>query len=142
LWFTPWLPFLFLINCIVIGYAIVVLEATFSSIAFRRERHTAMLASLSKVAAWVTLFWVAFRLLDVAVRGKLPLATGARGAAFGLEILLSLAGVIVLLSGRRRANPAWQIRAAILLLAGGSLFRIDSYLVSFMPGTNFSYFPT
>jgi Ni/Fe-hydrogenase subunit HybB-like protein len=142
LWFTPWLPFLFLVNCIVIGYAIVVIEATFSSLAFHRERHTAMIGSLSKVALWVTLFWIAFRLIDVAIRGTLPFVTGARGVAFVLELLLPATAVGILLSERRRANPAWQIRAAILLLGGGALFRIDSYLVSYMPGANFSYFPS
>jgi Ni/Fe-hydrogenase subunit HybB-like protein len=142
LWFTPWLPFLFLVNCIVIGYAIVVIEATFSSLVFRRERHTAMIGSLSKVALWVTLFWMAFRLVDVAIRGTLGFVTGARGVAFCLELLLPAAAVAILLSERRRANPAWQIRAAILLLSGGALFRIDSYLVSYMPGANFSYFPS
>ena len=142
LWFTPWLPFLFLVNCIIIGYAIVVIEATFSSIAFGRERHTAMIASLSKVAVWVTLFWMAFRLADVAIRGTLASATGARGLVFALELLLPGAAAVMLLSERRRANPAWQVRGAILLLAGGALFRIDSYLVSYMPGANFSYFPS
>jgi Ni/Fe-hydrogenase subunit HybB-like protein len=142
LWFTPWLPFLFLINCIIIGYAIVVIEATFSSIAFHRERHTAMLGSLSKVAAWVTLFWIAFRMVEVALQGKLGFVTGVRGVAFALEILLPAAAAAILFSERRRTNPAWQIRAAILLLGGGALFRIDSYLVSYLPGVNFSYFPS
>ena len=142
LWFTPWLPFLFLVNCIVIGYAVVVLESSFSMAVFGRRRETAMLASLSHVAAWVALFWVAFRLGEVAVAGKLPLIASATGVAFLAEILIMVAGALILLSKERRAQPMWQVRAAILLLVAGALFRINTYLVAFNPGPQWSYFPT
>jgi len=142
LWFTPWLPFLFLVNCLAIGYAVVVLEASFSAAVFGRRRETAILASLSGVAAWVALFWVAFRLVEVAVAGKLPLVAGATGIAFLAEILLAVAGAAILLSEERRARPVWQVRAAILLLLAGSLFRFNTYLVAFRPGQHWSYFPT
>jgi len=142
LWFTPWLPFLFLVNCIVIGYAVVVLESSFSMAVFGRRRETAMLASLSHVAAWVALFWVAFRLGEVAVAGELPLIASATGVAFLAEILIMVAGASILLSKERRAQPMWQVRAAILLLVAGALFRINTYLVAFNPGPHWSYFPT
>lgn len=141
LWFTPWLPFLFLVNCVVIGYAVVVLEASFAAAAFGRRRETAMLASLSGVAAGVTLFWVAFRLVEVAAAGKLPLVASETGIAFLAEVGLAAAGAAILLSGERRAQPVWQVRAAILLLVAGALFRIDTYLVAFRPGPHWSYFP-
>ena len=101
LWFTPWLPFLFLVNCIVIGYAVVVLEASFSAAVFGRRRETAMLTSLSRVAAWVALCWVAFRLVEVAVAGKLPLVASATGIAFLAEVFLTAAGAAILLSQER-----------------------------------------
>ena len=141
LWFTPWLPLLFLWNCIVIGYAVVVLEASFSAAVFGRRRETAMLTSLSRVAAWVALCWVAFRLVEVAVAGKLPLVASATGIAFLSEILILAAGASILLSEERRAQPMWQVRAAILLLLAGALFRVNTYLVAFSPGPNWSYFP-
>lgn len=141
LWFTPWLPFLFLINCIIIGYAVVVLEATFSAVAFRRKRETPMLASLAKVGAWLAIFWVVFRVGEVAIAGELGTIGSGRGIAFLCEVLLPLAGGLILLSGQRRSNPTWQVRAAILILLGGALHRINTYLVAFMPGENWSYFP-
>jgi len=142
LWFTPWLPFLFLVNCILIGYAIVALEASFSSVAFRRPRETTMLAALSKVTAWVALFWVAFRVVDVVVRGQLVHVASKTGVAFLLEIGLPVAGAVILLSESRRARAMWQVRAAILLLLGGALFRVNTYLVAFRPGGQWSYFPS
>src|SRR5512137_595551 len=71
LWFTAWLPFLFLVNCILMGYGVVVLESHASASAFGRRRETGMLASLAKVAMGLAWFFVAFRLVDVALRGQL-----------------------------------------------------------------------
>jgi Ni/Fe-hydrogenase subunit HybB-like protein len=141
LWFTSWLPLLFLVNCIIMGYAVVVLEATFSAMAFHRKRETAMLASLSHVAAWVAIGWSVFRIGDVAIAGKLAYIASGYGIAFLAEVGLLLAGAGMLLSESRRTQPAWQVRAAIVLFLGTALHRINTYLVAFRPGSNYSYFP-
>ena len=44
LWHTPWIPFLFLVSCIGMGYAVVVMESALSSRAFGRLREDKMLA--------------------------------------------------------------------------------------------------
>jgi len=141
LWFTSWLPFLFLVSSLVMGYGIVAVEATFSAWAFGRERETAMLARLSRVALGVGAFWVAFRVGEVALAGDLGTISGGRGAAFLAEVLLHLGGVVILASAARRASPVWQARAGILLVLGGTLYRLNTYLVAFMPGEQFAYFP-
>ena len=140
LWFTPWLPLLFLVNCIIMGFAVVTLEASFSAAVFRRPRETAMLSSLSLVAAWVALGWVVFRLAEVTLTGKLGYLGSGYGIAFLAELAVLVAGSAILLSGRR-AQSVWQVRAAILLLLGTALHRINAYLVAFRPGSHFSYFP-
>ncbi len=141
LWFTPWLPLLFVVNCIIMGFAVVTLEATFSAMAFGRPRETAMLAALSNVAAWVAIGWSVFRVAEVAASGKLGLLASRYGIAFAAEVGLLLAGAGILLSRPRRANPAWQVRAAILLLLGTALHRVNTYLVAFNPGPHYTYFP-
>jgi len=141
LWFTPWLPLLFLVNCIIMGFAVVTLEAAFSAVAFRRPRETRMLGSLLHVAAWVSLGWVAFRLLEVALAGELGALASWYGLAFLLEIGILIVGGVMLLPEGSRNLPAVQVRAAILLLAGGIIHRINTYLVAFRPGEHFSYFP-
>ena len=140
-WFTPWLPFLFLVNCICMGYAIVVFESAFAAAAFRRPRETDMLNSLSRVAAWVTLFWVVFRVVEVLIAGDLRFVFTPRGYAFIPEVLITLAGALILFSKPLRESAMWQARAAMLLVLGGALFRINTYLVAFRPGNNWSYFP-
>lgn len=141
LWFTPWLPLLFLVNCIVMGLAVVTLESSFSARAFGRPRETVMLASLLRIAAWVSLGWVAFRVLEVAVTGKLGSLASSYGVAFMAEVGLLVVGAAMLLSDARRASPVWQARAAMVLLLGAALHRVNTYLVAFDPGSHFSYFP-
>lgn len=140
LWFTPWLPLLFLVNCTIMGFAIVTLEATFSAVAFRRPRETVMIASLARVAAWVAVAWATFRVGEVAIAGELGLLGSGYGVAFLAEIGSLVAGAAILLSARRHV-PTWQVRGAVLLLLGGALHRVNTYLVAFRPGSHFSYFP-
>ena len=142
LWFTPWLPFLFLVNCIVMGYGVVVLESHAAASAFGRRRETAMLASLGKVTGWVAWFFVFFRVVDVAYRGQAMRAlTEAYGLAYFLELALLVAAALVLGSEARCRQPGKQALAALLLVVGGTVYRFDVYLVGFRPGDHWSYFP-
>ena len=141
LWFTPWLPFLFLVNCVIMGYGVVVLESHASASAFGRRRETAMLASLSKVATWVALFFVAFRVVDIVIRGRLGALASWYGLAVVLELGLLVAGALILMSDARRRNPGQQVMAGLLLVVGGAVYRFNVYLVGFRPGSNWSYFP-
>jgi Ni/Fe-hydrogenase subunit HybB-like protein len=141
LWFTSWLPFQFLVSALVMGYGIVVVEATFSAWAFKRRPETEMLAKLSKVALGVGAFWAIFRVAEVAWSGELGLIAGPKGLWFVLEVALHLAAVVVLASAARRASAVWQARAGMLLVLAGTLYRVNSYLVAFQPGAHFSYFP-
>jgi len=141
LWFTPWLPFLFLVNCVVMGYAIVVIEASWSARAFGRKREDAMLAKLSGVALWVAGFWVAFRLLEVALAGDLGTLASFAGFFFVLEVGLHVAAIALLYPAAARGRPGVQARAAILLVVAGTLFRLNSYWIAFDPGPQWSYFP-
>jgi Ni/Fe-hydrogenase subunit HybB-like protein len=142
LWFTPWLPFLFLVNCIIIGYGVVVLEGHVAASAFGRPRETAMLSHLARVVMWTAWFFFAFRLVDVALRGQLGrVFTDLRGLAFLVEMLLLAGGALVLSTEARRRNPGQQFLGGMLLIAAGTVYRFNVYLVGFLPGEQWSYFP-
>jgi Ni/Fe-hydrogenase subunit HybB-like protein len=141
LWFTPWLPLLFLVNCVFMGYGVVVLESHASASAFGRRRETAMLARISKVAVGVAWFFVAFRLADVAWRGQLGALLSWFGVAVLVELGLLVAGALVLATDARRGQPGKQALAALLLVLGGTAYRFNVYLVGFRPGEHWSYFP-
>jgi Ni/Fe-hydrogenase subunit HybB-like protein len=141
LWFTPWLPFLFVVNCILMGFGIVVLESHGAASAFGQRRETGMLASLSRVIVGVTWFFVAFRVLDIALRGKLGALASWYGLAVLVELGLLVAGALILMSDARRRDPGQQVMAGLLLVVGGAVYRFNVYLVGFRPGSNWSYFP-
>jgi Ni/Fe-hydrogenase subunit HybB-like protein len=141
LWFTPWLPFLFLVNCFLMGCGVVALESHASASGFGRRRETAMLARLLQVATWVAWFFVAFRVVDVAVRGQLGALASWYALAVAVELGLLVAGAVLLASEANRRRPGQQAMAALLLLLGGTVYRFNVYLVGFRPGEHWSYFP-
>jgi Ni/Fe-hydrogenase subunit HybB-like protein len=141
LWFTPWLPFLFLVNCIIMGYGIVVLESHGAASAFGRRRETGMIGRLSRVAMWVALFFVVFRVVDLAIQGRLGALASWYGLAVLLELALLVAGAAILMPEARRRHPGRQALAGLLLVVGGTVYRFNVYLVAFRPGEHWSYFP-
>jgi len=143
LWNTPLLPLLFLLTCLAMGYAIVVFESVFSSVTFRREPETAMLAVLQKVAVVVGIVFVSVRFADLAVRGRLGLTMllDLHGIIFWIETVLWLLPAVILLASRRVNLGNLFLGAMCIALAGG-LYRIDTFLVAFQPGAGWHYFPS
>jgi len=144
LWRTPLLPLLFLLSCVSMGFAVVVFENAFSSIAFKRRVHIVMLASLAAIIAPLQLLFVALRLGDLWWRGDLGLlfAGGGRAVMAALEYVAFLAPVVMLASPRSRRDLGALVRAAMVMMFAGALYRFDTYLVAFMPGAHWSYFPS
>jgi Ni/Fe-hydrogenase subunit HybB-like protein len=88
--------------------------------------------------------YLALRLGDLAWRGQL-------GALFSfdtysvvalVELALFVAAPLMLLSSRQRNDFGNLFRAAMVLVLGGSLYRINTFLVAFNPGPQWSYFPS
>lgn len=144
LWRTPLLPLLFLLTCVSMGYAIVVFESAFSAVAFGRRPETGMLAGLAGVIVPLQAIVVLLRLADVAARG----VTGAlfagdvRSTMALLELALLAAPVAMLMSPASRRDLGRLVRAALVMIFAGALFRFDVFLVAFNPGAHWSYFPS
>lgn len=144
LWHTPLLPLLFLLGCVSMGYAVVIFETTAYAFTWKLPRKRRLLQGLSKAMVPVSLLWLAVRLGDLAARGRLAdsLDYGWRSGMFLLELLLFLLPALLLMWRDLRANPGARLLAAILMMAGGSLYRFDVYLTAYDPGPGWSYFPT
>ncbi len=144
LWRTPVLPLLFLVSCISMGYAVVVFESAFSSVAFKRKPEIDMLAGLA--GAMVPTLWIVvlLRVGDLAWRGQLGalFAGDGRAVMAALEIVFFLVPVVMLASPAQRHDLGNLVRAAMAMIVAGALFRFDTFLVAFMPGSNWSYFPS
>ncbi len=144
LWSTPLLPLLFLVSCVGMGYAVVVFETTLTSALLKRPKETEMLAGLSSVVVPILYGYVAIRLLDILIRGKLGVVftSGKYTVFFLVEMVLFLAPAILLRDAKKRADAGHLFRMAMVMILAGALYRIDAYIVAFRPGAQFSYFPT
>ena len=144
LWQTPLLPLLFLISCIAMGFGVVVMESSLSARVFRRPRETAMLSNLARIASWLLFLYVALRIGDIALRGRLGALAAMDGASilFLVEMLLFLLPAFLLQSRSRREAPGCLFRGAFMIVLAGSLYRFSTYLITYHPGPSWSYFPT
>ncbi len=108
LWFTPWLPFLFLVNCVIMGFGDRGAREPRRGARLRppaRDRRCS--AGSSKVAMWVAWFFVAFRVVDVALpaAGCGAFASRLRHRRSSLELALLVAAAAHPLARRPAARP-------------------------------------
>jgi Ni/Fe-hydrogenase subunit HybB-like protein len=144
LWNTPWIPLLYLISCVGMGYAVVVWESAVSSKVFKRQREDSMLISLSGAMVVVLGLYLLLRFADIVISGKTMLMfnSGMLSVMFWLEIALFAIPMVMLMRAKDRANFGTIFKASMLIMLAGALYRFDSYIVAFNPGKNWSYFPT
>jgi Ni/Fe-hydrogenase subunit HybB-like protein len=144
LWNTPLLPLLFLVSCVGMGFAAVVLEGALSSLLLRRRMETRMLANVGRAALPVFWGFVVLRVADLAWRGQLPalVAFDRYSIMTLLELALFVAPLLMLATERQRLDTANLFRSAMVLALAGGLYRIDTFLVAFNPGAQHAYFPS
>jgi Ni/Fe-hydrogenase subunit HybB-like protein len=142
LWHSGWLPALFLLSCLSMGFGAVIVVDTLTHLAWKRARDVRVLASLSLVMAALCLAFVALRVAEVAWSGELRQVAGWHGVLFLAELGLFTYPAVRLLQPSYRNDPGLLFWAAQLAVAAGALYRFDTYLVSFDPGAGWSYFPS
>ena len=144
LWHTAFLPLLFLINCIYLGYAMVILESIISSQLLGRKYECDELAGLARLIPWLTVAWLAVRVGDLVQRDQLSAVFhGDFYSGFFLaEFFLMAFGAAPLFSAEQRRSPRWLFISAATMLLGAGLYRFNVYLIGFTPGTGWHYFPS
>ncbi|HEX5044402.1 MAG TPA: Ni/Fe-hydrogenase cytochrome b subunit [Candidatus Polarisedimenticolaceae bacterium] len=142
IWLTPFLPLLFLISCIAMGYAIVVFESCLSASVFGRKGEEPMLRQLSRAMVPLILTFLALRFGDLLWRGQLGRIFSTRLAFFfWLEIALFVTALVLILKAPLKVDLGRLMRMGLLLMLAGALYRFDTFLVAFNPGNGWSYFP-
>ena len=145
LWQTGWLPVLFLISSILMGYAIVVFESLYSSVGFKRPFETPVLAKIGKLMAWLVVVYLGFRFGDLIWRGELGLIFTdgwANSIMFIIENLLFIIPMVILFSEKNRQSTKSLFLAAIALVLAGAVYRFNAFLVGFDPGVGWHYWPS
>ena len=143
LWYTGFLPLLFLINCMFIGYSIAILESVISCYAFKRPFETKELSGMASIIPWLTVIWLTVVIGDLAWRGQLgaALSLDFYSRFFLLEFCLVAGGSLLMFSGKKRESSRWLFVSAVLIVLGGALYRFNVYLIGFNPGKGWHYFP-
>jgi len=144
LWRTGFLPLLFLLTALIIGFAVVIYESLYSSVAFGLPKETPVLTKLGTVTFWCLLLFMVIRIEDVNLRGYLPLAFDGSFVSnmFLLENALLASALLLLMYPGNRKSPKLLFLAATCLLFGGGLYRFNTYITGFEPGTGWQYFPS
>ena len=147
LWQTPFLPLLFLMTALCMGYAVVIFEATLAAVGFARDvrEELPLLARLGKVVASVLLMFMVLRFADILDRGETRPAD--RGEPANHDVLdrdgpVRLPDSGILLHRGTAAGCRRMFPAAASMLAGAVLYRIDAFLVAYNSPTHWHYFPS
>lgn len=144
LWHTSTLPLLFLLTALFMGFSMVVFEATISSKVYKLGDETSMLAKVARIMSWILGFYLIIRFQNIFMRGEMAAAFSGSflGNMFLLENGMLLIGLFILAYPHYRSNPRLLFLAALAVLIGGSLFRFNTYIIGFDPGTGWKYFPS
>lgn len=144
LWFTPWLPFYFLITCVGMGYAVVAFETTAAAKFFDRPFDRPFLGRLETLSTATATAFVVFRIFDLISRGHMGHAFELTHFAFffWLETLLFLGPFILRQFRSKITQLQLLLGSGMLVIMGGALYRFDTFLLAFQPGPGWVYFPS
>jgi Ni/Fe-hydrogenase subunit HybB-like protein len=144
LWQTGFLPLLYLISAITMGYAIVIFESMYSSQGLKRPLETNVLGKLSGIIPWLLGIFLVIRFVGIGTQGALGsiFQLNKNALMFIIETALFIYPLVVLMNQSNRNRPRALFLSAASILLAGSLYRFNSYLIGFNPGSGWSYFPS
>jgi Ni/Fe-hydrogenase subunit HybB-like protein len=146
LWLTPISPLLFLSSAIAVGFPMVVFESMLASRSFKRPFEMDVLTPLSRMIPITLGIYLAMKIGDLAIReafGHLfegSVASNLFLVEMGLGVVLPF---VMLLSDRVARSPKLLFLAALLVVLGVALNRINVFIVAYTPPyAEGSYFPS
>lgn len=146
LWYTPWLPLLFLLSALAVGYPMVIFETGLATKSFKLQSEMEVLGPLSRFTILTLgLYWF-LKIGDMIARDTyVYLLNGtAQSNAFIIEVLFgALIPWLMLLSSKVRSSRPLLFSAATMIVLGVLMNRINVFTVAYTaPVTPTSYFPS
>ena len=144
LWHTAFLPLLFLISVIFMGFGIVVIEAIYSSLYLKRSYELGLLKKLAPIVASVGVIWIAMRFIVLASEGKMGFITtsGSMSLFFFIEIATVVIGTVLMFTSRGSSSPKILFISALFLIFSAILYRVNVYMIGYNSGSGYSYIPS
>ena len=144
LWQTMELqPLLAILSAFIMGFSAVIFESSLGAVGFKRKPETPMLIGLGKIIVGLSVAFLVVRFATILLTGKLGLifAFDLGSLMFLIETAMFIYPLFILISPARRANGKKLFYAALCMMMAGALYRFDAFLITFNPGTGYSYFP-
>ena len=144
LWQAGYLmPLEYLMTAVLLGFAVVVFEATLVSVGFKRPAETPLLAKLAKFIWGLLLAYLVVRTGDLVMRGALGNAfhLALEPFWFWVEMACFIVPAIMLAKTANRKHPGKLFVAAVLLMLGCCLLRLNGFLIGYETGDGWHYFP-
>jgi Ni/Fe-hydrogenase subunit HybB-like protein len=124
LWQTPFLPLLYVWSAAFIGCAALVVCLMLSSMTWKRPLDLRLLGKVGRMASFLALSWIAFRLADLIIEGKFLAMFSSRYALlFWLENLTIGAAAIAFQQARFREKAYPTFVSAVAMVMGGMIYR-------------------
>jgi Ni/Fe-hydrogenase subunit HybB-like protein len=146
LWYSLYLPVFFWLSAVAVGLAMTIVESTLSSKAFKRGLELNLLADLAKYASVVLAVYLVARFADLLMRGAWPMLfePTLQAAAFWVELGLGVIVPMILFAIKplRRKPAVLFSGAAMVVIFGVALNRLNVGLVGLWPYTGYIYFPS
>jgi Ni/Fe-hydrogenase subunit HybB-like protein len=143
-WYSPLLPLFFIISAMGVGLALLIVASHLSARAFGACIEQSILNDLGKAMAVVMLLYATIRFQDLWARGTFAYLRQptSETVSFLLECLVGVMLPVVLLFIRRvRENPEGLFVAAVLVITGFLLNRLNVSVTGLESWAGGSYFP-
>lgn len=145
LWQTyEFLPFFALLGALIMGFSIVVFEGAIVA-AGMKGRHPDERPLFNRLFTFIQILvgmFVILRLHAINLTDKWDYVFAGDLYSWLFIIELLLIAVPVILIKRLKNNAAAMFAAAIALLIGAAMYRIDLAIVAYDPGVGYTYFPS
>ena len=150
LWYSEFIPVLFLVSSIFAGLSMVMIEGTISHKVFRdrvgrplREGHDPIVIGLARICAGTMFAYLGLQIITFVHQGRAHWLGTGWGNWYLVEIIgLTLLPAIGFVIGAQRRNPAWIRAAAVFALLGVIINRLNVTVIGFQSHIPVRYVPS
>jgi len=144
LWQSPFLPLLYVWAAAFLGVCCVAGTLLFCSVMWKRPYDMDVLVELNRLGAWLIGTWCLFRMVDLAISGRILLAFrfDIFAGLFWMEMAFLLVALYMLIDSAKVRDARLMFHAHVLVGVGGLLYRFNPTTLAFQPKPGALYFPS
>jgi Ni/Fe-hydrogenase subunit HybB-like protein len=144
LWQSPLVSLHHLVSCIAMGYGCVIVTEFVLTDEYRDKQYMDLLGKLATFMKNFMFVFFILRMSEVLRSGALPLAFHYDHISFSFwaEMIMIILGIFYVRDENARKIPRNLFLGGLFTMVGGSLYRINVYIIGFQPFKGLSYFPS